>query len=60
MQDLGEMGFTRLINQTDFPRNSLSVITHYMLQVVGINGMVVVSPCFKYHVGKMLSIWGGA
>lgn len=39
---LGEMGFTCFINQTDFPRNLLSVMTNYMLQ--HINGRVVVSP----------------
>lgn len=39
---LGEMRFTCFINQTDFPRNSLSVMTNYMLQ--HINGRMVVSP----------------
>lgn len=31
-----------------------------MFQVVGINGEVVLSPCFKYHVRKMLSRVGWA
>lgn len=39
---LGEPGFTSFINQTDFPRNLLSVMTNYMLH--HINGRVVVSP----------------
>lgn len=39
---LGEMGFACFSNQTDFPRNLLSVMANYMLQQI--NGRVVVSP----------------